>query len=197
LQQFKNNNTSWVLSEQIAAALGINPAQVRKDFSLVGLTGKRKSGYFVNSLLEKMNKMLGKNNRIAAVMTGFGPLGKAVYNEYFRKNDDTEIIAAFDTNVSGDGLVDSETGLSILPLSTMAEFIEKHKVCYGIIADSGSMAQLQLDRLVSAGVRGILSFSSMPLKIPKSCVVQNISPLGAMESVVYFTEHGGKSKAAA
>jgi redox-sensing transcriptional repressor len=194
LKRMRAFNISWIYSEQIASSLGVTAAQVRKDFSFVGVTGKRKSGYQVNSLIDSLDKILEKNTRIAAVIAGLGPLGRIVYNEYFRNDSDFEINAVFDAIEADADETDREGGPRILPVSSMVNFISERRIRYGIIAAPGKEAQQLLDRMVLAGVKGIVSFSSAELKSPRSCVVQSISPLRAMENVVYFTERRRKSK---
>jgi redox-sensing transcriptional repressor len=197
LKRLRAFDISWIYSEQIASSLGVTAAQVRKDFSFVGLTGKRKSGYQVGALIDSLNKILEKNTRNAAIIAGFGPLGKAVYNEFFLYDSDIEIVAAFDGDLADDGKVDDDTGLMMFPMASMVDFIRERQIRYGIITASGKAGQQLLDRMVLAGVKGIVSLSSMELKSPKSCVVQSVNPLRAMENVVYFTERRRKSKASA
>ncbi len=197
LTRLRAFDISWIYSEQIASSLGVTAAQVRKDFSFVGVTGKRKGGYQVNALLENLNKILEKNTRSAGIIAGFGSLGKAVYNEFFRNDSDIEIVAAFDGDAAGEGQVDDETGLRMLPISAIVDFICERQIRYGIIVASGKAAQQILDRMVLAGVRGIVSLSCTELKSPQSCVVQSVNPFRAMEKVVYFTEHRRKNKSPA
>jgi redox-sensing transcriptional repressor len=192
LKRFRAFDISWIYSDQIASSLGVTAAQVRKDFSSVGVTGKRKSGYQVDTLIENLNNILGKNIRNTAVISGFGPFGKAVYNQYFHNVPDIDIVAAFDENLSHGEKTDETTGLIILPMSSIVDFISEHEVRVGIIVESGKAGQQILDRMVLAGVKGIVAFSSTELKIPKFCVIQNLNPLRAIENVVYFTERRRK-----
>ena len=197
LHRLRAFNISWILSEQIASSLGVTASQVRKDFSSAGVTGRRKSGYQVDALIENLNKILRKNIRNTAVIAGFGSLGKAVYNEYFRNSPDIDVIAAFDENAPLDGTIDEETGIQMLPMSSIVDFIRDRQVRYGVIAVAGQIGQHFLDRMVLAGIRGIVSLSPTDLKSPQFCVMQTINPLSAMEKVVYFSQHPGKTNSPA
>ncbi len=194
LKRFQAFEISWIFSEQIASSLGVTAAQVRKDFSFVGVTGKRKSGYRVNGLIENLDKILEKNTRSTAIIAGFGPMVTSVYSEYFHCDSGIEIIAAFDGNLELESAAGSDPGLAVRPLAPMVDFIAEHNVRYGIIVASGMVGQQILDRMVLAGVRGIVSLSSTELRCPRSCVYQSVNPLRAMESVIYFTEHRRKNK---
>jgi redox-sensing transcriptional repressor len=187
LYRFKSFQSPWILSEQLAASLGITAAQVRKDFSVFGVTGKRKSGYNVDVLLEKLDALLGKNERNKAIIAGFGPLGKTLYREYFKKDMALEVMAAFDETASDPAGIDEETGLHVLPIEALVSYVARHRIPYGIIAAASGSAQRFLDRMVLAGIRGIVNFSAVELKIPKTCVIRDINPVRELENVIYFT----------
>ncbi|HNT35953.1 MAG TPA: winged-helix domain-containing protein [bacterium] len=53
-----------VFSENLADAVGVTASQVRKDFSLFGISGNRRGGYEVSLLLEKLGCM---NRQIAQI----------------------------------------------------------------------------------------------------------------------------------
>jgi redox-sensing transcriptional repressor len=189
LLQFKSYGLSWIYSDQIASSLGITAAQVRKDFSLFGVTGKRKMGYHIEIILENLNKILGKNERQKAIIAGFGPLGKAFYSDYLVNEKGVEITTAFDDPSKFLNGKDTETGLTILPFSEITTYITAQSVQFGIIAIPDKTAQRVLDMMVLAGIKGILSLSSIELKSPSSCFVNSINLLREFENVLFF---GGK-----
>ena len=45
----------------MADVANVTAAQVRKDFSIFGITGHRRGGYQVDDLLDQLNKILGKD----------------------------------------------------------------------------------------------------------------------------------------
>jgi len=192
LERFKTFNVPWIFSEQLAASLGVTAAQVRKDFSFFGVTGKRKSGYQVEVLLEKLTTLLGKNERRRAIIAGFGLLGTTLYAEYFKKDLGLEVMAAFAEQASEKKAIDEETGLPVLPMTSLVNYVAVNRIRYGIIAASNGCAQHFLDRMVLAGIRGVVNFSALELKIPKTCVIRDINPLREMENVIYFTERRPK-----
>ena len=53
-------------------------AQVRKDFSLFGITGNRRGGYKVDELADQLNKILGKDQLQEFVLIGVGNIGRAL-----------------------------------------------------------------------------------------------------------------------
>ncbi len=196
--RFKSYGATWVYSEQIASSLGITAAQVRKDFSQFGMTGKRKIGYHVERTSDHLNLILRKNVQNTAIIAGFGPLGKALYADYFRRECGVRITAAFDESASANPpLHGKDEGLPVYPLSDLVGFVMKHGIAFGIIAFTDQKAQKALDLMVCAGIRGILSLSPVELKSPKFCVVNSVNVIREFENVVYFTgnNNGGNGKA--
>ena len=87
-----------VFSDHLGDALGISPALVRKDFSQFNLTGHKRGGYRVDSLLEKLNRMLGKDRAQKIVIVGCGKIGTALINYQGFAREGIEIVAGFDVD---------------------------------------------------------------------------------------------------
>jgi redox-sensing transcriptional repressor len=181
-----------VYSDQIASSLGITAAQVRKDFSHFGVTGKRKIGYHVDRIIDHLNTILGKNDQIKAIIAGFGPLGRALYNEYLTKDRGMRIVAAFDALPGTDAAKDlRQADLPILPVSQIIPYVMANRVEFGIIAIADNTAQQVLDLMVLAGIKGVMSLSPVELKSPKKCFVNTIDLLREFEKVVFFGNGSG------
>lgn len=179
-------------SDQIASSLGITAAQVRKDFSHFGVTGKRKIGYHVDRIIDHLNTILGKNDQIKAIIAGFGPLGRALYNEYLTKDRGMRIVAAFDALPGTDAAKDlRQADLPILPVSQIIPYVMANRVEFGIIAIADNTAQQVLDLMVLAGIKGVMSLSPVELKSPKKCFVNTIDLLREFEKVVFFGNGSG------
>ena len=192
LRRFKSYGVTWVYSDQIASSLGITAAQVRKDFSHFGVTGKRKIGYHVDRIIDHLNTILGKNDQIKAIIAGFGPLGRALYNEYLTKDRGMRIVAAFDALPGTDAAKDlRQADLPILPVSQIIPYVMANRVEFGIIAIADNTAQQVLDLMVLAGIKGVMSLSPVELKSPKKCFVNTIDLLREFEKVVFFGNGSG------
>jgi redox-sensing transcriptional repressor len=182
-----------VYSDQIASSLGITAAQVRKDFSQFGVTGKRKIGYHIDLITGNLDRILGKNDLNMAIIAGFGSLGKALYADYFSHDRSTRVIAAFDENAAAG----SGAGLPVYPLSRLISFSMENRIKFGIITLADVTAQKALDLMVLAGIQGILSLTPVELKSPKSCFINSVNLFREFENVIFFAgnNHPGKRKA--
>ena len=60
LNRLRTLNFVRVFSDNLADAAGVTAAQVRKDFSLFGITGNRRGGYKVDELGEQLQRDPGQ-----------------------------------------------------------------------------------------------------------------------------------------
>jgi redox-sensing transcriptional repressor len=191
LSRLKTYNVKWVYSEEIAAGLGITAAQVRKDFSHFGVSGKRKTGYHVDSIFENINKILGKNDRNKVIIAGFGSLGMALYNDYLSHDNSLQVVAAFDDSVHAETQNSKDSALPVYPLSSLITYATENGIKFGVIALADKTAQKALDLMILGGIRGILSLSPVELKSSKKCFLNTINVFREFENVVFFAGKTG------
>src|SRR5690554_7797048 len=80
IYRFKSLGFFKIFSDYLADAVGVTSAQVRKDFSLFGISGNKRGGYKIDSLIEKLNDILGKIGFKRVIMPGAGILGSLLFN---------------------------------------------------------------------------------------------------------------------
>jgi redox-sensing transcriptional repressor len=187
---FKTYGVDRFFSWDMASALGLTAAQVRKDFSVFNVEGKKKVGYSVDSLMVRIGEILGNNKTQTAVLCGTGLLGKAIIEEGLLSGAHVHLVAAFDDPGKKNGK--SPFNLPVQPLDNLTDFVRDNKITIGIIAATGAKAQRFLDHLVLAGVTGVLSLSRSELKAPRSCVVATVNLARELENVMYFVNNQQK-----
>jgi redox-sensing transcriptional repressor len=173
---------STIFSHNLGEVAGVTAVQVRKDFSLYGIKGKKRGGYDINYLLDELNKILGESRK-NIVIIGMGNIGRALaqYNERFiRKN--LHIVAGFDIDPSKQN---KSYGIPVLPLEKLEEEVKRHNVSAAIIAVPFQIAQEVCNLLVTAGIKGILNFAPVILKVPEEVVIDNINLSNKLEGVIY------------
>ncbi len=170
LQRLEAAGQQTISSGQLGTLLGFSDAQVRKDLGFFGQFGYPGVGYRCDELIRAMRDILGTNQSWNVVMVGVGNLGQALlgYRGFGRQN--FTIVAAFDADPAKVGQV--VQGLRIQPLEELADTIRDKHVRLGMIVVPAERAQEAADRLVAAGVEGIVNFAPVTLTLPPN--VQNV-----------------------
>jgi len=182
LLRFKELGVNTVYSHNLGDAAGVSAVQVRKDFSQYGIKGRKRGGYNIDELLKEMNKIFGEERK-NIVIVGMGNIGKALsqYNERFVKKN-LHIIAGFDIDPSKQN---KSFGIPIFPMEKLDDIVKQHNVSTAIIAVPFQIAQEVCNLLIAAGIKGILNFAPVILKVPEEIVIDNINLSNKLEGILY------------
>lgn len=183
LNRLRTLNFVRVFSDNLADAAGVTAAQVRKDFSLFGITGNRRGGYKVDDLAEQLNRILGKNQLHEFVMIGVGNIGRALLHYPGFERSGINIAAGFDIDPAK---YNHEGKPPVLPLEQLGEVVKTRDIKLAIIAVPDYAAQQVLELALSAGIKGVMNFAPICLKAPSGCVVNNINLETELENLIYF-----------
>ena len=172
LLSIRESGTKVVAAPAIAAMLGLNEVQVRKDLAAMSTTkGKPRAGFIVQELTENMENFMGYNNTNEAVLVGAGSLGRALLSHQEFENYGMHIVAAFDAD---DSVVGTEVaGRKILPMDKLYSLCRRLNIHIGIITVPAAAAQSVCDQLVASGILAIWNFASVRLITPKDIRVQS------------------------
>src|SRR6056297_4001676 len=66
-----------VFSNNLGDAIGVTPALVRKDFSTLNLPGNKRGGYNIDTLVHRLDKILGRDQPQQVIVIGCGRIGTA------------------------------------------------------------------------------------------------------------------------
>ena len=170
LQRLVASGQQTISSNQLGALLGFSDAQVRKDLGFFGQFGYPGVGYRCDELSRAMQDILGTNHSWNVAMVGVGNLGQALlgYRGFGRQN--FAIAAAFDADPTKVG--QTVQGLRIQPLEELAATIREQGIRLGMIVVPAEQAQEAANRLVAAGIEGIVNFAPVTLALPPH--VQNV-----------------------
>jgi redox-sensing transcriptional repressor len=161
----------------------VTAAQVRKDFSLFGITGNRRGGYRVDELAEQLNRILGKDQLHEFIVIGVGNIGRALLHYPGFERSGINIAAGFDIDPAK---FNQDSKPPVLPLDQLAGIIKTRDIKLAILAVPDYAAQQVLELALSAGIRGVLNFAPICLKAPTGCVVNNINLETELENLIYF-----------
>lgn len=171
-----------VFSFTLAGGTGVTPEQVRKDFSEYGIRGNRRGGYLTSSLLKELEALFNRGRISNVILVGMGNLGQALSRYRLFNQRGINIVATFDIDpfkqkARADDIV--------YPPERLQEIIDRFRVNVAIVAVPDISAQEVCNDLVNMGIRGIVNFSPVLLKVPDFVVVTNVNLSDEIESVIW------------
>jgi len=188
LKELEEKGETVVSSAQLARACGLNPAQVRKDLAYFGEFGIRGVGYYVRDLYDHLRKILGLNKEWRLAVIGIGNLGTSLLNFRDFLKENYKIVAAFDKYPEKVvGRVSEQLGrpVEIIHIDRLKEVAKERKIDIALLSVPPSEAQKVADLVVEAGIRGILNFTPIQLKVPKGVVVKNAYFTTVLDNLIY------------
>ncbi|MBN2831259.1 MAG: redox-sensing transcriptional repressor Rex [Candidatus Omnitrophica bacterium] len=178
-------------SDNLADAVGVTAAVVRKDFSVFGISGNKKGGYQIETLLEKLNSILGKDRLQKVVVIGAGHIGSALMRYRGFEKEGIKIAAGFDIDPSK---VNRSSPVPILPLEEIKGFIKSHGIKIAVLTVPDIAAQEVVDIISASGIKGVLNFAPLRLKSPEGCIINNVNLEIELENLIYFVNVMEKTK---
>lgn len=173
-----------VFSDNLADAVGVTSVQVRKDFSIFGISGSRRGGYQVDALIDKLNQILGKNELQKVIIAGVGNIGHALIKYQGFEKEGIKVVAGFD--IDNAKYSDTESDTPVYPLENLKEYVRTNTIRIGIIAVPDTAAQQVIDMMIAAGIKGVLNFAPIRLRCSDDIVIANVNLELELESVIYF-----------
>ena len=181
-----------VYSHQLASMTGGTAAQVRRDLMVIGYSGSPTRGYDVQGLIESIRTFLDAPQGQAVALVGIGNLGRAILHYFAGRRPKLSIVAAFDNDLSKVHRVIH--GCRCYPMEDLADVVREKHIQVGIITVPAAEAQGVADRLIRAGVRGLVNFAPVPLRVPPTIYVEDIDITMSLEKVGYFARQGAMER---
>jgi redox-sensing transcriptional repressor len=189
LEELGQEGVTALSSEELADHCGTSAAQVRKDLSFFGTFGKRGMGYGVAELIAALRSILGLERRWRVALVGAGKIGAALfaYQDFRRQGFYIESVFDSDTTKVGQRW----NGLMVRHDAELDEALRRDAVDIAIIAVPADVAQGVVDRVVSAGVKAILNFAPIKLRVPDHVALKNVNMALELEGLSYALANSG------
>jgi len=183
LEQTRDQGRTTVSSDELARRSGATSAQVRKDLSFFGSFGKRGMGYEVPALVTRLREILGLERAYRVVLVGAGKIGGAlVHYEGFRRRG-FEVSAIYDRDPKKIG--SRSNGLVVRDVKHLEADLKKEPSDIAIVVTPAEAAQDVADRLVRSGVKALLNFAPVQLKVPRDVEVKTVNMAQELEALSY------------
>jgi redox-sensing transcriptional repressor len=188
LDSLLDSGTTNIYSHQLAHLAGVSATQVRRDFMVIGYSGSPNRGYQVKTCLAAIEALLDGSTRQDVALVGVGRLGRSLLAHFSGRRPLLRISAGFDTDKSLIGT--SVDGCPIFGLDVMEQVVAQKGIRIAILAVPQETAQPAADALVRAGVRSIVDFTAIPLRVPDDVFVDHMDITSALESAAFFAREG-------
>ncbi len=173
-----------VYSHQLAAMAGVTPAQVRRDIMSIGYSGNPNRGYDMTELIDSIGQSLDDPEGQRAALIGVGNLGRALLTYFSGRRPRLAIVAAFDSDPRKCDRVIQ--GCRCFGIDRLPEKVAEMDISIGTITVPSGEAQKVADLMVRAGIRGIMNFAPVRLRVPSNVYVEDVDMTMALEKVAYF-----------
>ncbi|MDZ7837440.1 MAG: redox-sensing transcriptional repressor Rex [Actinomycetota bacterium] len=190
--QLKELGKRTVTSKDINRNTKINSAEVRRDLIYFGIKGKRGVGFNIDELISAFNRILGYDKVVRMVLIGAGNLGKAILNYKMLNRFGFKIENVFDNDSRVIGTTISDH--KVLDIYKIKEIITEKDIEIAILAVPPHSAQRVTDMLVDSGIRVIINYTSVPVKVPPHINIQTTDPIEKLLHTLYYLSHIGYAK---
>jgi redox-sensing transcriptional repressor len=174
-------------SKKLANLIGVEPCQIRKDFSYFGDFGTRGVGYDLDNLISHINRILRLTAGHRAALVGVGNLGSALLSFPGFRMYGLDIAAAFDIDRRKIGR--RKAGVLVEDVNALRH-LNRRGIHLGIIAVPETASQDVADALVSAGVKGILNFAPRYIVVSRGVKLITIDIAMDLARLPYYVPAG-------
>jgi len=176
-----------VSSDEIAEIDGVTSAQVRKDLSFFGSFGRRGLGYNTRDLKTNIGYILGLDKIWNVALIGIGNIGRALvdYSEFKKQGFIIKLLFDNDPEKVGNII----NNLSIISFSEVHEHLKVEDIHIAIVAVPAKVAQSVVNKLVEAGIKAILNFAPISLKVPRGVMIKNENMSIELEALSYHLKN--------
>ncbi len=171
-----------ITSVDISEQTGWKDSLIRHDLWLLGYNRGVSNGYQVVDLREAINQALGLEAETKnCCIVGLGRLGAALLDEKLTQGSSFVIKAGFDSSLNRVEILRSS--FPLYPANQMNWIIKQEGITLAVLTVEDKEAQTMTDRLVAAGVLGIVNMTRTVLKVPPSVKVENASIVNALKII--------------
>ncbi len=171
LSILEKENYDTVSSKELAKREKLTPAQVRKDLSFFGSFGTRGLGYPVGELKKRIARILGLDRVWSVAVVGVGNIGSALvgYKEFQRQGFHIKLVFDNDQRKIGS----NHKGIIVSDIRNLEQELRENGIDIVIIAVPATVAQYIVDDIVKGGIKAILNFAPVNLKVPPEVYLRN------------------------
>lgn len=184
LQRMAASGVTTTSSQELGERVGISAAQIRKDLSQFGEFGKQGTGYYIPYLIDKLRSILKVDRVWEVAVIGMGDMGHAIVRYQGFGDRGFQVVMCFDTDPAKIGK--TVEGFEVRDVRNLVRDLREANIKVVMLCVPAAVAQDVADKLVEAGVRGILNYAPVSLSVPAEVKVQYIDPAIGLQRMTYY-----------
>ncbi len=188
LREVEGLGTATISSVELAERAGTTAAQVRKDLSVFGSFGKRGLGYDASELRRELREILGLGRSWRVALVGAGKIGSALISYSNFQDRGFHIEAVFDVDPAKIGTRWGDR--EILDDAELERVLVAEHIDIVVVAVPAVAAQAVVQRVVDAGVKAILNFAPVRVRVPEGVALRNVDMVLELEGLAFALTNG-------
>ena len=172
-------------SKELGQMLGYSAAQIRKDLSQFGEFGKQGTGYNIDFLTQQIQSILNIDRNWKMLLVGCGNIGHAILNYSGFSRNGYYVAAAVDSDPALIGTT-SKQGIMIRDIRDAESIIRDEQIQIAMLTVPGQAAQEVAEKLVSYGIKGILTYAPAILNLPDEVRIEYLDPVLSLQHITYY-----------
>jgi redox-sensing transcriptional repressor len=183
LEEIEARGVQTTSSDDLARLGGTTSAQVRKDLSFFGSFGKRGLGYSVPELSSRLRQILGLEKQWRVCIIGAGKIGAALAQYEGFAERGFLVAGVYDRDPAKVGTRWGD--ITVRPEADLEKDIASKHYQIAVLAVPADAAQKLVDRVVKAGIKGILSFAPVQLSVPPDVALRAVNMAMELEGLTF------------
>jgi redox-sensing transcriptional repressor len=192
LYELLNTGKTHIFSHELARLHHITAVQVRRDMMFLGYASIGRRGYDIKELIKFIGKKIDSRSVLNVAVIGMGNYGKAISAYFQGKRPTLEIVAAFDIDPEKMGA--NIAGIPCYSFDKLNEVIKEKHISIAILTVPPQEAQEAAQNLTEAGIKGILNFTSVQLKVDEHVYLEGYDMITSLEKVAYYVKESNKRR---
>mgnify|MGYP004702202959 CR=1 FL=1 len=185
-----NEGKQNIFSHELARIVNLTPVQVRRDLMLIGYAGSQSKGYMIKDLINLIGKIIDSETPQNIAVVGMGNLGRAITSYFTGKRERLSIVAAFDNDTQKINRI--ITGIPCYHTNDIQNIIPKMDIRIAILTVAPQAAHEVAKLLISAGVTGILNYTSVPLTVPAGVHLEEYDIVTSLEKLAFMVKNNNQ-----
>ena len=168
-QSLADEGWDYITSADLARACDMQEILVRKDLAQTGVVGRRHRGYPIGDVIRRLDEAMGWTRPRRVAIVGAGHLARMLVA--FPAFARCGISFAFAVDVDPLKVGGEIGGVPVISPEEAVGRQQTDPVRMAMLAVPTEVAQAATDRMVAAGVRAIMNFTSVTLSVPDGVAV--------------------------